>query len=170
MTENGTVTSIPFLDLGRYVGLWHEIGRLPLKWEDAEATDITAHYSLDTDGSVKVDNRCYDAEGKPTQSVGKALPVEGETSQLEVTFLPSVLQWLPFTKGDYWVLKIDDDYQHALVGTPDHANLWLLARSPQVSEAIVQEYLAEAERQGFDLDSWISPRQSGRVVSDAEVE
>lgn len=40
------VTSVPELDLQRYLGLWFEIARLPLKWEDTNATCITAVYSL----------------------------------------------------------------------------------------------------------------------------
>lgn len=29
-------------------------------------------------------------------------------AKLKVNFLPAGLRWLPFTDGDYWVLKIDD--------------------------------------------------------------
>ena len=83
-----------------YLGLWFEIGRLPLKWEDDAATDVTAGYSLNDDGTVRVDNRCFDKDGKPTQAMGKAEVVEGEVGQLEVSFLPEGLRWIPFTKGD----------------------------------------------------------------------
>lgn len=165
-TTATTVASVDEFDLERYLGLWHEIGRLPLKWEDTDATEVTATYSLNDDGSIKVDNRCFDKDGAPTQSEGQATVVEGEIGQLEVSFLPSLLRWIPFTKGDYWVLKIDPDYHHVLVGTPDHSNLWFLARTPQVSPEIEAEFLAEAQRQGFELRQWIRPTQTGRIVTD----
>ncbi|WP_425475546.1 lipocalin family protein [Mesorhizobium quangtriensis] len=34
-----------------------------------------------------------------------------------MTFLPEFVRWIPFTKGDYWVLNLADDYLVSLVGT-----------------------------------------------------
>lgn len=117
--------TVAHVDLQRYLGTWYEICRLPLKWEDATAQDITATYSMEEGGTIRVDNRCIDAEGKPSQSIGQAAPVAGSTAKLTVTFLPEYLRWIPFTKGDYWVLRLADDYSVSLVGTPDRENLWL---------------------------------------------
>ena len=91
----------------------------------------SATYSLQADGKVRVQNRALDGNGEPQESIGEAtvVPASGN-AKLEVTFLPDVLRWIPFTKGDYWVLRIDDDYQTALVGGPDRKYLWLLSRSP----------------------------------------
>ena len=166
MTTHAEVTAVDDLDLERYLGLWYEIARLPMRYEDDDASNVTAGYSLNEDGSVRVDNRCFDATGAPVQALGRATPAEDSPAQLEVTFLPELLRWIPFTTGDYWVLKIDEDYQHSLVGTPDRKNLWLLARTPQAAADTTQEYLAEATRQGFDLQALIWPRQDGRRVSD----
>lgn len=164
------VTSVPDLDLTRYMGQWFEIGRLPLKWEDPLSTDVTATYAPDEDDTVSVDNRCFDEEGKPTQSKGRAKLSGDSPSQLHVSFLPEFLRWIPFTEGDYWVLKIDSDYTVALVGTPDTKHLWLLAREHTIDQAVEQEYLGEAARQGFDLAEWIRPVQTDAVVTDADLE
>lgn len=162
--------SVPELDLDRYLGDWFEVGRLPLRFEDRDASDVTATYSLKDDGTVRVDNRCLDEKGEPTQALGQAEPDEEHPGRLRVSFLPAALRWIPFTRADYWVLKIDAEYRVALVGTPDNAHLWLLSRNPQVSDAIESDYLAEARRQGYALDDWIRPRQSGAKVSDAQLE
>lgn len=95
------VAAIPSLDLEQYLGQWHEIYRLPLKYEDETATDITARYSLNDCGSVRVDNRCFDEDGKPSQAVGEAKPIDEGRSRLKVTFLPEFIRWIPFTSGDY---------------------------------------------------------------------
>lgn len=163
------VTAIPHLDISRYLGRWYEICRLPLKYEDEAATDITATYSLNEDGSVQVDNRCFDEDGKPAQALGEATLADDTKARLKVTFLPEFIRWIPFTSGDYWVLKIDPEYQISLVGTPDRKNLWLLARGPELSEATRNEYLAEARRQGFDLSALITPRHTGREVTDTMI-
>ena len=164
------VTAVPRVDLSRYLGRWYEICRLPLKWEDETASDIAANYSLNSAGRVRVDNRCFDAEGKPSQAIGEAAPVDGTNSRLKVTFLPQFLRWMPFAKGDYWILKLDLEYRTALVGSPDRKYLWVLSRSPKLAEESLQEYLGEASRQGFDLTHLITPRHTGREVTDAMVD
>lgn len=161
----GTVTSVAHVDLERYLGLWYEIGRLPMRHEDDAASDVTAHYSVD-DGEVTVDNRSFDEEGKPQQAIGKATPDAEHAGRLKVTFLPAGLRWIPFTEADYWILKLDASYLHALVGTPDHKYLWLLSREPEMEPRVMSEYFEEAERQGFDLTNWIRTPQSGSRVLD----
>ena len=166
MSNSNDVTAIPALDLNRYLGKWYEICRLPLRWEDAGATDITARYSLNESGTVRVDNRCFDEDGEPTQAIAEATPVDDAKSRLKVNFLPKYLRWIPFTSGDYWVLKIDDGYTTALVGTPDRENLWILARTAEISPDVHDAYLAEARRQGFDLSKLITPVHTGREVTE----
>ncbi|MFT4135237.1 lipocalin family protein [Microbacterium sp.] len=158
------VHSVPDFDLARYLGLWFEVGRLPLRFEDDGAVDVTAEYSLNEGGTITVDNRCIDEKGEPTQAVGEAVPDEEHAGRLRVSFLPQGLRWIPFTRADYWVLKVDDEYRHALVGTPDREHLWLLSREPRIADDVEAKFLAEAERQGYDLEAWIRPAQSGVVV------
>lgn len=169
MTSSNGVTSIPSLDLGRYLGKWYEICRLPIRHEDETATDITARYSLNPDGTVRVDNRCFDGDGKPMQALGQATPVDESRARLKVSFLPQALRWIPFTSGDYWVLRIDPDYRVALVGSPDRRYLWLLAREPEVETGLREEFLASARSQGFATDRLIVPRHTGRDVTDEMV-
>ncbi|WP_243225222.1 lipocalin family protein [Microbacterium sp. CIAB417] len=158
------VRSVATVELGRYLGLWYEIGRLPLRFEDDEASDVTAEYSLNDDGTVRVDNRCLDAKGEPTQAVGEAVPDGEHPGRLRVSFLPDALRWIPFTRADYWILRLDEDYRHALVGTPDRKYLWFLSRRPAVEQSVEEEFLQAARDQGFDLDGWIRAEQSGNVV------
>lgn len=65
-----TLNTVAHVDLDRYGGTWFEICRLPLKWEPEGARDVTATYGLNDDGSIRVDNRCLDENGKPMQALG----------------------------------------------------------------------------------------------------
>lgn len=168
--ENTPVVAVPNIDLARYLGRWFEICRLPLKWEDAAASDITATYSQTADGRIRVENRCLDKDGKPDRSIGLAVPQDASNAKLKVSFLPEYLRWIPFTQGDYWVLAIDADYTVALVGTPDREHLWLIARTAALPSEVVENYLAVAKTQGFDLGRLITPRQSGHMVPDTASE
>lgn len=161
------VAAVPGIDLDRYLGTWFEICRLPLKWEDTEASDITATYSKAADGGIRVENRCLDKHGTPERSIGVAVPQDDNNAKLRVSFLPAYLRWIPFTAGDYWVLAIAPDYSVALIGTPDRKHLWLISRTAAVPSDVADDYLALAKSHGFDLDQLITPRQSGRMVADA---
>lgn len=165
--DNNDVVAVASVELDRYLGTWFEICRLPLKWEDADASDITATYSMTADGRVRVENRCLDNEGKPDRSIGVAVPQDASNAKLKLSFLPEYLRWIPFTQGDYWILQLAADYSVALVGTPDRAHLWLISRTAALPTDIVENYLAVAKSQGFDLDELITPRQSGQILPDA---
>lgn len=167
MSDPNEPRSVEQFELNRYLGLWYEIGRLPLRYEDDTATDVTAQYSLNDDGTIHVDNRCYDRFGEPTQALGQAEPDAEHAGRLRVTFLPAGMRWVPFTHADYWVLRIDAEYHYALVGTPNHKSLWLLAREPHIHPDVEDSYLTEAARQGYELESWIrTPQSGGRVTDD----
>jgi len=164
MTTAPEVTPVPRVDLSRYLGTWYEIARLPMRHEPEAGTDVSAHYSLDEDGKIRVQNRCR-VGGEVEESVGQAVPVDESNSRLEVSFLPEGLRWIPFAKGDYWVLKLDPDYRVALVGTPDHRYLWLLSREPSLDPTVRESYLLEARRQGYDLAALIDTPHTGRPTA-----
>ncbi len=50
------LTPVQPFELNRYLGEWHEIARLDHSFERG-LTQVTANYSLNPDGSVKVLNR-----------------------------------------------------------------------------------------------------------------
>lgn len=160
--------TVPRVDLQRYLGTWYEIARKPMRHEDATARDITATYSLNEDGKVRVLNACLDEDGKVQVAEGQATPTDDSNARLEVTFLPQGLRWIPFTRGDYWILRLDAEYQTALVGEPDRKYLWLLHRQPEMEAALKTAWLESARAQGYDLDDLIHPLQSGQVHRESD--
>lgn len=145
------VHSVAKVNLQQYAGTWYEIARFPMFFQRNCARDVTATYSLNADGTVKVDNRCVKSNGEQIGSVGQAHAVDASNSQLKVTFLPSWLRWLPVGQGDYWILKLDPQYQTVLVGSPSRKYLWILSRQPQLDERTYLSYVETARKQGFDI-------------------
>ncbi|MCA7023483.1 MULTISPECIES: lipocalin family protein [Stenotrophomonas] len=156
--------TVPALDLPRYLGTWYEIDRLPMRHEPEDATDVSAHYTLDEDGSIRVRNRCL-RDGELVEAIGQAKPIDASNSRLEVSFLPEGLRWIPFTRGDYWVILVDGGYTAALVGSPDRKYLWLLSREPRMDEITRQHYIAYARQQGFDVDRMIHTPHTGHPTA-----
>ena len=152
-------------NLEKYLGTWYEIARLPMKYQPEDSTDISAVYSLQPDGKIRVQNRCLDDKKELDESIGEATVIDADHGKLEVSFLPEGFRWIPFTKGDYWVLKIDEAYQTALVGEPNKKFLWVLHRNPTLHDSIKQEYLNYAVSLGYDLSDLIHSVHTGRKTA-----
>lgn len=159
------IPTVSDFELNRYLGTWYEIARLPMKHQPEDSTDISAVYSLNENGTVRVQNRCLDKDKALDEAIAEATIVDGPNGKLEVSFLPEGLRWIPFTKGDYWVLKIDADYNTVLVGEPDLKYVWLLNRDVNLDEATKQEYLTYAESLGYDLSELIHTVHTGHKTA-----
>lgn len=150
-------TSVDRVDLNKYAGQWYEIARMPMYFQRNCASDVTATYNLNKDEagkltSVDVINQCRKQDGSMMKAEGLAKPANDTGSELKVTFMPSWLRWLPVGKADYWILQLDENYQSALVGTPDNKYLWVLSRKPTLSEAVFEDYKKIAKMQGYDIN------------------
>ena len=152
-TRRDELEVVPSVDISRYVGLWYEIARLPNRFEKKCADSVTANYTLQKDGSIKVVNRCRKASGEYTTATGKAKVVDKKTNaKLKVTFF-----W-PFY-GKYWILDLGKNYEYAVVGDPSRKYLWILSRTPQLDEALYQQLLAKMATRGFKTEHMIKPPQ-----------
>ena len=143
------------VDIQKYAGQWYEIAHLPMYFQRKCVSNITAQYSVNADQTMGVLNSCRIANGEMIRSEGVAYPQNQGNSKLKVSFLPKGLRWLPFTKGHYWVLRVDPEYKVALVGGPSNKYLWILSREPQLDEATYQSYLDTAKHYGYDVTKLI---------------
>jgi apolipoprotein D and lipocalin family protein len=149
------------VDLARYAGLWYEVARLPNRFEEKCASDVTAEYTLVDADQIKVVNRCRKEDGQMTEAEGVARLADKkrENSRLKVRFAPSFLSFLPFVWGDYQIMELAPDYSYALVGEPGRKYLWILSRTPQIDEATYRRLTEEAAAQGFDISRLIRTKQ-----------
>lgn len=144
-----SVKPIEGFQLNKYLGKWYEIARLDHRFERG-LEKVTAHYSLNEDGSVKVENSGFSTEDQKWQTaVGKArLYNEPDVGYLEVSFFG------PFY-GPYVIFQLDKtEYQYAFVASSENA-LWLLSRTPQVSEQLKNQFIEAASAAGFATDELI---------------
>ena len=148
------------VDLQRYAGAWYEIARLPNKFQQDCAGNVTATYILLEDGRIKVVNRCQKKDGDSSVAEGIARRAASEGAKLKVRFAPSFLSFLPFVWGNYWILDLAPDYSYAVIGEPNREYLWVLARTPKLEEKTLDGILERVKKQGYDLASLIHTKQS----------
>ena len=153
---------VPAIDFNRYAGKWYEIARFPNRFQKRCAGEVTAEYTLRTDGKITVLNRCRLADGSSIQAKGLAKTAgKGRpNSVLKVRFAPAFLSFIPQVWGDYQVLALSPDYSWAVVGDPAREYLWVLSRTPSLDDAVYAKAVAEATSQGFDTRRLEKTRQS----------
>lgn len=138
----------PF-DTGKYLGTWYEVARLDFRFE-RNLDNTTANYSLNADGSIKVDNRGYDGvKRRWKQAIGKAKFRDAtDVAELKVSFFG------PFYSG-YNVIALDDAYKYALIAGKNLKYLWILSRETTLPSDIKDAYLDLAKKLGYDVDALI---------------
>ena len=143
------VLPVEQLDSQRYLGTWYEVARLDHSFERG-LSNVTADYSMREDGGLRVINRGYSVEeGEWQQAEGRAYQIEDDQpGHLKVSFFG------PFF-GSYIIFELDSDYQHAFVAGNTTGYLWLLARTPSISDELKEHFLQRAEALGFDVDDLI---------------
>jgi apolipoprotein D and lipocalin family protein len=155
--------TVPEVDLDKYAGTWYEIARLPNWFQRDCSGQVTATYTRNRDGTIRVVNACEDlnrAKNQVAEGVARVAREGAETNAvLEVRFAPAFTSFLPFVWGDYRIIALGQEYEYAVVGTNDRKYLWILARRPFLSSELYQSLVKEAEAQGFDVSRLIrTPR------------
>lgn len=149
------VKPVSNFELQRYLGKWFEIARLDHSFERG-MDQVSASYSLRDDGGVKVINRGYlEANNEWKEAEGKAYFVnEDNEGYLKVSFFG------PFY-GSYVVFELDhDNYQYAFISGPNQKYLWLLSRTPTVSQQVIDKFIAMSSARGFDTSQLIFVKQT----------
>jgi apolipoprotein D and lipocalin family protein len=139
--------TVPYVDLHRYLGNWYVIANIPYSLENGKVASFDT-YSMRDDG--RMNNVFTFRKGSLTAPEkswhGVAWVVNKESNaEWKVRFI-----W-PFY-ATYLVLELDPDYRWAVVATPGHKLLWVLARERALDETTYAEILKRIAAQGYDLN------------------
>ena len=143
------------LSLERFEGRWFEIARIPRDY-DRTCHDTTAEYRLTAPGHLEMTHRCH-----LDSTSGRVKEFRAKAEAEDPAVAAKLTLDLGYYHGDYWVLAVGKDYEDALIGHPSLSMLWVLSRSPTLSESRLSELEGLAERQGFGLKLLELTPQSG---------
>ena len=142
-------TTVNFVNLQKYSGMWYEIAKIPNSFQKKCARNTTAAYQLRSDGNINVVNRCIEADGSVNEAKGIAKVVDSKSNaKLKVSFVRILgisLFW-----GDYWIIGLDKEYKFAVVGTPSRKYGWILSRTPKLSGEEMQTAFSILKQQGYN--------------------
>lgn len=143
------ISPVDSFEIERFLGKWFEIARLDHRFERG-LDAVTAEYSLLDSGVIKVLNSGYSQKKQErSEAEGKARFVNNvDTGHLKVSFFG------PFY-ASYVVFELDDEYEYAYVTGYNKKYLWLLARTPNPDQSIVDGFISRVKGLGFPTDDLI---------------
>ena len=143
-----------FRSMSRYLGKWYEIARLDHSFERG-LSQVSAEYTLRDDGGINVVNRGFSVEKNEwKEAKGRGYYVgDPKTGHFKVSF------FRPFY-GAYIIFELDKNgYQYAFISGGNKSYLWLLSRTPKISDVLIQRFILQAKNRGFDTDKLVYVEQ-----------
>lgn len=137
----------PKIEVSRFMGKWYVIGSIPTMFEKGAYNAIEIYtwnedtQKIDVDFSFNKDS--FDGPIKKIPQTAWIYNKETNTEWRVRPFWPLSLAYL--------ILDVSADYTETIVGVPDRKYVWLMARTPQISESRYQELYAKIQKMGFDM-------------------
>jgi apolipoprotein D and lipocalin family protein len=140
------ITTEASVDLPRFMGDWYVIANIPTSLE-RDAHNAVESYRLDNDGSIATTftfrDGAFDAKVKRYCPRGF---VRDEQSKAVWD-----MQFIWPIKADYRVVYVSPDYQRTIIGREKRDNVWIMARTPQISDADMQDLRERVAREAYDM-------------------
>ena len=137
--------TVDYVDIERFMGPWYVIANIPTFLEKG-AHNAVETYSLNDDGTIATNFtfRKDGFDGKLKEYNPKAFVMNKETNALwGMRFVWPI-------KADYRVVYLDEDYNHTIIGRQNLDYVWIMARTPTISDADYDELVAFVKSLGYD--------------------
>lgn len=134
------------VDLERFMGDWYVIANIPTFLEK-EAYNAVETYSLNEDGTIATTFtfRKGGFDGKQKEYNPKGFITDTESNALwGMRFVWPI-------KADYRIVYLDDDYTQTVIGRQSRDYVWIMARTPTISDADYEKLATFVESLGYDI-------------------
>jgi apolipoprotein D and lipocalin family protein len=134
------------VDVERFMGDWYVIANIPTSLERG-AHNAVESYQLDADGSIATTFTFRDEafDGKVKRYCPRGFVRDDPSNALWH------MQFIWPIKADYRIVHVSPDYQRTIIGRQKRDNVWIMARTPQISAAEFQELSDRVAREGYDI-------------------
>ena len=138
--------TVDHVDIDRFMGPWYVIANIPTFLEK-EAYNAVETYSLNEDGSIATTFtfRKGGFDGKAKEYNPKGFVMDDGTNALwGMRFIWPI-------KADYRIVYLDDDYSQTIVGREKRDFVWIMARTPTISDLDYDQLVSRVESLGYDI-------------------
>lgn len=138
--------TVEYVDLERFMGPWYVIANIPTFLEKG-AHNAVETYTLNDDGTIATrftfNKDSFDGKRKEYNPKGFVLDTD-TNARWGMRFVWPV-------KADYRIVWLDDDYSMTVIARQDRDYVWIMARTPTISDSDYDELLSFVESIGYDI-------------------
>jgi len=134
------------VDLNRFMGDWYVVANIPTFIEEGAHNAIES-YALNEDGSIATtftfNKDSFDGELKTYNPTGYVS--EQNNSVWGMQFIWPI-------KAEFLIAYLSDDYQHTIIARSARDYLWVMSRSPVISDEHYQALLQRSVDMGYSRE------------------
>lgn len=138
--------TVDHVDLQRFMGSWYVIANIPTSIEKG-AHNAVETYRLAADGTIDTTFTFRaDAPDGPVKTYnprGFVLDTQSN-ARWGMRFIWPI-------KADYRIIHLDSGYTQTVIGREKRDYVWIMARTPRISDADYQNLLQLVASQGYDI-------------------
>lgn len=137
---------VPYVDLPRFMGDWYVIANIPTFIEKG-AHNAVESYRIDTDGSIATTFtfRAGSFDGKEKRYTPRGFILDHDTNSIWG------MQFIWPIKSDFRITYLDKDYTKTVISRIQRDYVWVMARTPSISDTDYQNLLNLVREQGYDI-------------------
>ena len=139
--------TVPSVDLERFMGDWYVIAAIPT-WLERDAYNAVESYELGEDGVIETTFtfRKGGPDGKIKRYTPRGFVRDGQTNAVWG------MQFIWPIKADYRIIYLTENYSQTVIGRQKRDYVWVMARTPSISEADYKKILELLADSGYDID------------------
>lgn len=140
------IATVPKVDLPKFMGDWYVIAVIPTAIE-TDAYNAIENYKLDTDGSIATTFTYNKGSltGKLKTYKPRGFVIENSGNALWG------MQFIWPIKAEYRIAYLNEDYTQTVIARNARDYVWIMARSPVISDADYEKLTKFVGGLGYDL-------------------
>jgi apolipoprotein D and lipocalin family protein len=145
-TKLANITTVPQVDLPRFMGDWYVIAAIPTMIE-TESYNAIENYRLALDGTIATtftfNKGGLDGPVKTYQPTGFVVKNTGNALW--------GMQFIWPIKAEYKIAYLDDNYTQTIIARNARDYVWIMARTPSISDVEYSKLKEFVANLGYDL-------------------
>ncbi len=139
--------TVDYVDINRFMGDWYVIANIPT-FIETEAHNAIESYRLNEDGTVATtfsfNDGGFNGQKKVYQPKGFILDTNSNAIW--------GMRFIWPIKADYRVVYLDDNYSQTIIGRNKRDYVWVMARSPVISDEDYKRLVQVINDLGYDTN------------------
>ena len=138
------IPTVASVDLPRYMGRWYIIANIPTSFEKGAHNSVES-YELNPDGTIATLFSC-----RKDGFDGELKTVKPKAWVRDATNANWGLQFVWPLKVEHLIAYLSPDYSHTIIARTKRDYVWIMARTPEISEADFEILAGKVAELGYD--------------------